>query len=45
MVTFTLTGAGYEVIVASNGQEGLEKAGAKTVDIVLTDQNVPHMDG
>jgi len=45
MVSFTLKGAGYEVIEASDGQEGLEKAKMKTVDMVLTDQNMPRMDG
>jgi len=45
MVAFTLKGAGYEVIEASDGQEGLEKAKMKTVDLVLTDQNMPRMDG
>lgn len=45
MVSFTLKGAGYEVIEASDGQEGLDKAKAKTVDMVLTDQNMPRMDG
>jgi two-component system, chemotaxis family, chemotaxis protein CheY len=45
MVTFTLKGAGYEVIEAIDGQDGLKKAKAKTVDLVLTDQNMPSMDG
>ena len=45
MVSFTLKGAGYEVIEASDGQEGLEKAKMKTVDMVLADQNMPRMDG
>lgn len=45
MVSFTLKSAGYEVIEAADGQEGLDKARAKTVDLVLTDQNMPRMDG
>lgn len=45
MVSFTLKGAGYEVIEAVDGQEGLDKAKTKTVDMVLTDQNMPRMDG
>ncbi len=45
MVSFTLKGAGYEVIEAADGQEGLDKAKARTVDMVLTDQNMPRMDG
>ena len=45
MVAFTLKGAGYEVIEATDGQEGLEKAKSKTVNLILTDQNMPRMDG
>ena len=45
MVSFTLKGAGYEVREAVDGQEGLDKAKMKTVDMVLTDQNMPRMDG
>lgn len=45
MVAFTLKGAGYEVIEAADGQEGLDKAKLKTVNLVLTDQNMPKMDG
>jgi two-component system chemotaxis response regulator CheY len=45
MVAFTLKSAGYEIIEAVDGQEGLDKAKMKTVDLVLTDQNMPRMDG
>jgi two-component system chemotaxis response regulator CheY len=45
MVSFTLKSSGYEVIEAIDGQDGLDKAKAKTVDLVLTDQNMPRMDG
>ena len=45
MVAFTLKGAGYEVIEAVDGQDALEKAKQNSVDIVLTDQNMPRMDG
>ncbi|TNC99786.1 MAG: two-component system, chemotaxis family, response regulator CheY [Gallionellaceae bacterium] len=45
MVSFTLKSAGYEVIEAVDGQDGLDKAKSKTVDLVLTDQNMPRMDG
>ncbi len=45
MVQFTLKGAGYEVIEAADGQEGLERAQAMQVNLVLTDQNMPNMDG
>jgi two-component system chemotaxis response regulator CheY len=45
MVAFTLKGAGYNVIEAADGQEALEKARSQHVDLVLTDQNMPRMDG
>ena len=45
MVSCTLKSAGYEVIEAADGQEGLDKAEARTMDLVLTDQNMPRMDG
>jgi len=45
MVSFTLKGAGYSVIEAGDGVEGLEKAKASSVNLVLTDHNMPKMDG
>jgi two-component system chemotaxis response regulator CheY len=45
MVKLTLTGAGYTVIQASDGAEGLAKARAAAVNLVVTDLNMPVMDG
>jgi two-component system chemotaxis response regulator CheY len=45
MVSFTLTGAGYQVTEAVDGQDALEKAQSQTFDLVLTDQNMPRLDG
>jgi two-component system chemotaxis response regulator CheY len=45
MVAFTLKGAGYNVIEAADGQEAFDKAKGNTVNLVLTDQNMPRMDG
>jgi two-component system chemotaxis response regulator CheY len=45
MVSFTLKGAGFQVIEAADGQEAYEKARGRRVDLVLTDQNMPRMDG
>lgn len=45
MVSFTLKSAGYEVLEANDGQDGLDKARGKAVDLILTDQNMPRMDG
>jgi two-component system chemotaxis response regulator CheY len=45
MVAFSLKAAGYQVVEAVDGQDGLEKAKLQTVDLVLTDQNMPRLDG
>ena len=45
MVAFSLKAAGYQVLEAVDGQDGLDKAKQQTVDLVLTDQNMPRMDG
>jgi len=45
MVSFTLKSAGYDVIEAADGQEGLDKAKTRAFNLVLTDQNMPRMDG
>lgn len=45
MVSFTLKSSGYSVIEAVDGVDGLDKARGKTVNLVLTDQNMPRMDG
>lgn len=45
MVVFSLKSAGYQVIEAVDGQDGLDKAKLEVVDLVMTDQNMPRMDG
>lgn len=45
MVKATLTGAGYEVVPASNGREALEITAQQSIDLVITDVNMPEMDG
>jgi|SRR3989338_6646422 len=45
MVSFTLKSGGYEVTEAVDGQDGLDKAKAKNYDLILSDQNMPRMDG
>jgi two-component system chemotaxis response regulator CheY len=46
MVNVTLEAAGYEVLSASDGDEALELARNETaVDLVITDVNMPRMDG
>ena len=45
MVSFTLKSAGYNVVEAVDGQDAYEKSNGRDVDLVLTDQNMPRMDG
>jgi two-component system, chemotaxis family, chemotaxis protein CheY len=45
MVSFTLKNAGYDVTEAVDGQDALDKASARDFDLVLTDQNMPRLDG
>jgi two-component system chemotaxis response regulator CheY len=41
----TLTDAGYAVTEADNGQNALELAGHSQFDLLITDLNMPKMDG
>ena len=45
MVCFTLKSAGYNVVEAVDGQDAWEKASQRNFDLVLTDQNMPRLDG
>ncbi|WP_018151825.1 response regulator [Leeia oryzae] len=45
MVAFTLKSAGYTVLEAVDGNAGLNTAKSNSIDLVLTDQNMPGMDG
>lgn len=45
MVSFTLLGAGFQVVEAFDGVDAFEKAQLQSFDLVLTDQNMPRMDG
>ena len=45
MVATVLQGAGYTVEEAGDGVEALEKAKLRVFDLVVTDQNMPRMDG
>lgn len=45
MVSFTLKGAGYDVLEAADGMEALNVAKSNSVNLVITDVNMPKMDG
>ncbi|SRR6266568_9365596 len=45
MVSFTLKEAGFNVVEAENGQDALNKIANSTVDMIVTDLNMPVMDG
>lgn len=45
MVTYTLKSAGHEVTEAKDGVDALEKAKVGEFNLVITDVNMPNMDG
>ena len=45
MVGLTLRGAGHEVEQAADGCEALQLAGRNQFDLIITDVNMPRMDG
>jgi len=45
MVSFTLKDAGYDVLEAVDGQDALSKISGAQVHLVITDLNMPNLDG
>jgi len=45
MVRATLESAGYGVVEAADGREALDFARTRSVDLVISDVNMPRMDG
>ncbi|MCB1787797.1 MAG: response regulator [Chromatiaceae bacterium] len=45
MVSFTLKGAGFDVVEAADGVQALNIARTRPVNLVITDVNMPNMDG
>ena len=41
----TFSNAGYDVIEAVDGNEAIQKLAEKSVDIIVTDLNMPNMNG
>jgi two-component system chemotaxis response regulator CheY len=45
VLNITLKGAGYEVIEATDGKDGLSKLTGQKVHLIISDVNMPNMDG
>jgi len=45
MVSFTLRKANYEVVEAVDGKDGLAKVSSGKFDLIITDLNMPNVDG
>jgi len=45
LLSLYLRGSGFDVVTAENGLDGIEKLGGETVNMVVTDLNMPYMDG
>ena len=45
MITFTLQGGDFDVLEAGDGVEALEVAQGKKLALIITDVNMPRMDG
>ncbi|MCX8028102.1 MAG: response regulator [Thermodesulfovibrionales bacterium] len=45
LLSLYLKSKGHEVVTAENGLEALEKLGTESVNLVVTDMNMPYMDG
>ncbi|MEN6615865.1 MAG: response regulator [Syntrophorhabdus sp.] len=45
MVSFTLKNAGYETVEAIDGKDALAKLSNSGINMILTDLNMPNLDG
>ena len=45
MIAVTLRGAGFDVVTAEDGNDAVARIGEQPVDVVITDINMPNMDG
>ncbi|MCS7214547.1 MAG: response regulator [Thermodesulfovibrio sp.] len=45
MISLILKSKGYEVVTAENGIEALQILGLEKINLILTDMNMPYMDG
>jgi two-component system chemotaxis response regulator CheY len=45
VVNFTLQNEGYEVLIGIDGEDALKYLDGRTIDIVITDLQMPNLDG
>ncbi len=45
LVAYTLSSAGFQVVSAEDGQQALSSLDRSPVDLIITDLNMPKMDG
>lgn len=45
VISIALKGAGYDVIEGEDGQDGLNKLSGAKVNLIISDVNMPNMDG
>ena len=45
MVSHTLKGAGFDVLIAQDGNEAVTQLAEHNVDLIITDLNMPGLDG
>jgi len=44
-VSFSLAAQGFKIITASDGMDALEKLPKENIDLIITDLNMPNLDG
>jgi two-component system chemotaxis response regulator CheY len=45
LLSLYLKGKGYEIVTAENGLDAMEKVGTESPNLIVSDMNMPYMDG
>jgi CheY-like chemotaxis protein len=45
LLSLYLKAKGYEIVTAENGLDALEKLGVENINLIVSDMNMPYMDG
>lgn len=45
LLSLYLKGKGYEIVTAENGLDAMEKLGMDSINLIVSDMNMPYMDG